>query len=287
MTSVLFKFALDSADRLLPIEQAQRGQIGLHCPYCAGPLMVRRGELIAAHYAHQGAPCGQSVRALEALRLPFYDQFELGLTPKVKAVLDELHGGRSLRPSEQRVLREQVLLVFRPLRFWRPFSLSEKALVAYGELPLVRFHAFQNTAFQSRWSVLQKRASNSREDAVTVRLYEAQLKRLLTTQLYFIQVGRRFHKIGITSRTIAERAAEIQRDVLPFLGTVKLEVLGCWPMRAPLELYFKHRYRAFNRPLGRLTEYFEFSDVAPVLNDLLPLAELPLTAFEKDMLHAV
>jgi UPF0288 family protein (methanogenesis marker protein 3) len=35
-----------------------------------------------------------------------------------------------------------------------------------------------------------------------------------------------------------------------------------------VELYFKHQYKVFNYRIGKLTEYFVFPDVKPILNDL-------------------
>jgi hypothetical protein len=35
-----------------------------------------------------------------------------------------------------------------------------------------------------------------------------------------------------------------------------------------VELYFKHRYKEFNYKIGKLTEYFKFDDIEPVLRDL-------------------
>ncbi len=47
-------------------------------------------------------------------------------------------------------------------------------------------------------------------------IYRAQLRRILVNSLYFLEVkadGNKFYKIGITTRSIEERIAEVHRDV--------------------------------------------------------------------------
>jgi hypothetical protein len=54
------------------------------------------------------------------------------------------------------------------------------------------------------------------ERRADLKIYRAQLRRILVNSLYFLEVksdGNCFYKIGITTRPIEERIAEIQRDV--------------------------------------------------------------------------
>ncbi|MBE9002942.1 hypothetical protein IQ274_33375 [Nostoc sp. LEGE 12447] len=44
--------------------------------------------------------------------------------------------------------------------------------------------------------------------------------------------------------------AEIEADLLPQYKTVEIQVLGTWPHRGNVELYFKHRYQNFNYRIG-------------------------------------
>ena len=74
--------------------------------------------------------------------------------------------------------------------------------------------------------------------------------------------------LSVTTRDIQERITEVAADLKEHLGDVQIKVLGIWPGRGSVELYFKHRYQAFNSPLGSLTEYFKFDDVRPILRDL-------------------
>ncbi|MFM6206317.1 GIY-YIG nuclease family protein, partial [Planktothrix sp.] len=86
--------------------------------------------------------------------------------------------------------------------------------------------------------------------------------------------------IGITTRQIEERIAEIQRDLKQHYSNVIVNLLGLWQHRGNVELYFKHRYKAFNYPIGSLTEYFKFADVKSVLNDLFEMEAKELSGAE-------
>ena len=49
-----------------------------------------------------------------------------------------------------------------------------------------------------------------------------------------------------------------------------------------MELYFKHRYKAFNYRIGTLTEYLVFPNVKAVLCDLYEMKPKVLSAVELD-----
>jgi len=72
----------------------------------------------------------------------------------------------------------------------------------------------------------------------------------------------------VTTRSIEERIAEVQRDVRAHFSNVAVSLLGLWEHRGNVELYFKHRYQPFNYRIGKLTEYFAFPNVKVVLQDL-------------------
>ena len=64
---------------------------------------------------------------------------------------------------------------------------------------------------------------------------------------------------------------------------VAVSLLGLWEHRGNVELYFKHRYQPFNYRIGKLTEYFAFPDVKPVLNDLYGMEAKVLSEVEVDV----
>jgi len=97
--------------------------------------------------------------------------------------------------------------------------------------------------------------------------------------LYFVEVkadGNSFYKIGITTRLIEERIAEVQRDVRANYSDVAVNLLGLWEHWGSVELYFKHHYKAFNYRIKKLTEYFVFPKVKRTLRDLFEMeAKVP------------
>jgi hypothetical protein len=120
-------------------------------------------------------------------------------------------------------------------------------------------------------------------------IYRAQLRRILVNSLYFLEVkadGHGFYKIGVTTRSIEERIAEVQGDVRAHYSDVAVNLLGLWEHRGNVELYFKHRYQAFNYRIGKLTEYFAFPDVKVVLNDLYGMEAKVLSEVEIDVLNS-
>ncbi len=77
---------------------------------------------------------------------------------------------------------------------------------------------------------------------------------------------------------------EVQRDVRAHYSDVAVSLLGLWEHRGNVELYFKHRYKAFNYRIGKLTEYFAFPNVKVVLQDLCEMKPKTLSDVEVDIL---
>jgi hypothetical protein len=91
----------------------------------------------------------------------------------------------------------------------------------------------------------------------------------------------------VTTRSIEERIAEVQRDVRAHYSDVAVNLLGLWEHRGNVELYFKHRYQPFNYRIGKLTEYFAFPFVKTVLQDLYEMEPKVLSAVELDAISGV
>jgi hypothetical protein len=98
--------------------------------------------------------------------------------------------------------------------------------------------------------------------------------------------GNIFYKIGVTTRSIEARIAEVQRDVRAHYSDVAVSLLGLWERRGNVELYFKHRYQPFNYRIGKLTEYFQFPNIKLVLNDLYGMEAKVLSVVEVDTIGA-
>lgn len=96
-----------------------------------------------------------------------------------------------------------------------------------------------------------------------VDLFQQELDYFNLFDLYFIEVTTdtdQFHKIGLTSRSIAIRLKEIKRDLSPFYPTLQFKVLFLKKGVAFTETFFKQKYTSFQLPIGKLTEYFKFSN---------------------------
>jgi hypothetical protein len=161
----------------------------------------------------------------------------------------------------------------------RSYQFTDLGKIPVGALPLPLFNKVQEQELLSEQASLERSVeialsaglSCLEERRADLLIYRAQLRRILVNSLYFLEVkanGQTFYKIGITTRSISERIAEVQRDVKAHYSDVAVNLLGLWEHRGNVELYFKHRYKAFNYRIGKLTEYFVFPDVKAVLNDL-------------------
>ncbi|MFB2891935.1 GIY-YIG nuclease family protein [Aerosakkonemataceae cyanobacterium BLCC-F50] len=131
---------------------------------------------------------------------------------------------------------------------------------------------------------------NLAERLVDLRLYRAQLASILLHNLYYLRIeadGLVLHKIGVTKRSLTQRIPEIERDLRCHYQNIKVSVLGLWSHRGNVELYFKHRYKPFNYPIGSLTEYYLFSDTSiadAVLDDLNLMQPKVLSSEEQSVL---
>jgi hypothetical protein len=161
----------------------------------------------------------------------------------------------------------------------RSYHFTDLGKIPVGALPLALFNQVQEPLLLSELMKLEGSVeiaeaaglSCLEERRADLQIYRAQLRRILVNSLYFLEVkadGNRFYKIGITTRSIEERIAEVQRDVRAHYSDVAANLLGLWERRGNVELYFKHRYQPFNYRIGKLTEYFVFPDVKVVLGDL-------------------
>jgi hypothetical protein len=121
-----------------------------------------------------------------------------------------------------------------------------------------------------------------------LKLYCAQLKRVLSCTLYFLEIQTNkgiLYKIGVTQRPIRKRVAEVEMDLGAHYQSVDIKVLGTWEHRGNVEKYFKHRYHDFNYKIGSLTEYYKFSTMYTeiVLHDLQQMKPKVLSAVEIDI----
>lgn len=175
------------------------------------------------------------------------------------------------------------------------YEFTKLGKIPLGELSLQLFNEVQEPLIEKKLRDLQRAALNAydadspqlKEKFTDLRIYRAQLLRILSNTLYFLEVlgdGETFHKIGVTRRPVSERVAEIPHELLGHFQSVTIKILGTWEHRGNVELYFKYRYRDFNHPIGALTEYYKFDDAKSVLRDLRRMKPKTLTQVEAGIL---
>ena len=167
------------------------------------------------------------------------------------------------------------------------YQFTDLGKIPVGALPLALFNKVQEPLLLSALASLEGSVEMAvaaglsclEERRADLLIYRAQLRRILVNSLYFFEVkadGNTFYKIGVTTRSIKERIAEVQRDVKAHYLDVGVSLLGLWEHRGNVELYFKHRYQPFNYRIGKLTEYFAFPNVKAVLQDLYEMISCPV-----------
>lgn len=289
------EYGVDDHGELVDVGQVARGKTKLCCPYCGGLLLARKGHIKNHHFAHLGESCRQVSRDPSVIAVPGYDNFNLHLPPRALKALREFV---SRENGDIRYLEHFELIRFNQ---WIPggeWELTKKAKLVLGSLSLMLFNEFQEPFILKRHDELHERVVTSasiygkvgdlKTNLVDLRLYRAQWQRILSTNLYFLEVQHSsgiLHKIGVSTRNVDERVAEVKRDLSKLLDQVQIAVLGVWAHRGNVELYFKYRYKHFNHPLGALTEYYKFDDVKPVLRDLRRMKEKQLSELELQVMR--
>lgn len=252
-------------------------------------------------FAHTGATCRAVARDEGVLRLPLYDRFNLQLTGMQLQALRTFaaQGKDGISRRELDTLQRLELVQFNTFaRGGRgAWELTKLGKIPVGQLSLHLFNQVQEPMLLDKLMELEMAAVDASDQAgqpdlaerlTDLRIYQAQLRRILGTTLYLLQIdadGEQIYKIGVTARPVEERAAEVHRDLHAHFSQVVISVLGTWPHRGNVELYFKYRYHAQQRLVGDLTEYFSFADPAPVLRDLRRMASKELSEIERDILR--
>jgi hypothetical protein len=291
------QYGISDDGELVYIDQVSRGGTGLRCPYCAGLLLAKKGLIKAHHFAHAGQTCRQVERDEDTLALPCYDNFNLHLAGRDLAALQAFHREEA---SGRDLDRLEALGLIKYNEFARnrrgDWELTKKGQIPFGELSLNLFNEFQEPLLVEKHQQLEEAATQvygkpgiEYATAITdLRLYRAQWRRILSCSLYFLEVQPlELYKIGVTTRDIQDRLAEISADLQQHAGDqdFKITVLGTWSARGNVELYFKHKHAAANSPIGPLTEYFRFEDIAPVIRDLKRMKAKELTSLEEGILR--
>lgn len=276
------QYGLNESNALVSIEDVKSGRSALRCPYCEDTLTAKKGRIKAHHFAHTHQTCAAVIERTqsEALpKLPLYTAFALDLGYLELEELLKLwqqYGAQGIKvpkPYYSQLTNGEYLRhnAFIGRSGGYEFTKLGKLPVGGLSVPLFadiqknrmleRFHALEDSAWYELQGATQQCDLSFIGTLGDYRLYYAQLERLLSTSLYYLQIDagkERFYKIGVTTRTVEERVSEIEYDLQKYIGAAAIKVLGTWPAAGRVEHYFKHRFSACNKPIGPLSEYFSF-----------------------------
>jgi len=293
-------YGLDANENLVEIREVASGKTHLRCPYCDGQLTAKKGKVKQHHFAHTLETCRfVANRGKEPPELPLYENFNF-LSSKEFERLKELWSQYGCKKAPIPTSLVLPSFIYRGLLTANPdasYQFTALGKIPVGALSLKLFNQVQEPLIFKKLSELEGKAeraqlaglSTLREYLADLRIYRAQITKILTTTLYYLEVladGNMLYKIGITQRPINERISEIQRDLKQHFQEVAINVLGTWERRGNVEKYFKYRYQTWNYPVGALTEYYKFrsEDAARSLHDLKRMQPKVLTEVEARIL---
>ncbi len=294
MAAMFLTYAVDGNGELIHVDNAPRGKsTDLHCPYCNGLLIGRKGGIKAHHFAHAGETCRAVNREDDAIALPAYERFDLSLWGPDWQALQAYHSTHILpkRRLFERLLKRGLIHYDRAAH---KYVLTEKGKIPFGETSLAAFATIQDELVAEKHDMLERRLISQCADyddrdmyLNDLRLFRAQLRRAHSANLYFLAIQHSagtIYKVGVTTRDINERIMEIQRNLSKYLDEITITTLHNLSNRGAVELYFKHRYKAHNASIDTLTEYFTFTKCASVTDDLSQLGNRTLSEFDQALL---
>lgn len=302
-------YGVDVNNKLIAIEEANSGKTNLICPYCGRALIAKKGKIKEHHFAHDGETCNLVVKRepRDIPHLPLYDAFNIYLTGKELEHLKKLwHRHKSHNNGIDRLeilpafTRENLVETSQNINAGtgrKAYQFTNLGLIPVGELSLASFNPLHESLIEQKLTQLeaaiftnsgsllpQKELSIRLTD---LRIYSAQMRKILLASLYYLKVQadeKILYKIGITTRPMSKRLAEIYRDLRSHYQTVVVDVINVWAHRGNVEKYFKYRYSDFNYPIGTLTEYFKFAAPQDVERDLHQMEAKVLSPEEQDIL---
>ncbi|WP_341529213.1 GIY-YIG nuclease family protein [Nostoc sp. UHCC 0302] len=296
------KFGVAPDGELVCVEDVGSGKTELLCPYCQGELTAKKGKVKQHHFAHSSATC-LPIASRNFPILPLYDNFNIYLSRKDLAQLKLLwkEYGSINYPISPGLVTPGLLKagMFHKNVYLAPpaYEFTNLGKIPVGALEFSLFNEVQEPLLLKKLLKLELAAKYALHKNALMKsycltdltLYRAQLQRILSCTLYFLEIQtpkRNLYKIGVTTRPIQQRLAEIETNLLAYYETVDIQVLGTWSHRGNVELYFKHRYQDFNYRIGSLTEYFKFgvADANAALHELQQMKAKVLSPVEIDIL---
>ena len=303
------RYGVDTDNQLIEIEDVASGRTNLICPYCGKTLIAKKGRIKEHHFAHDGETCNLIIKRepRDIPRLPLYEAFNIFLSGKELEQLKKLWHRH--KAHDHGIDRLEILPAFTRENLVeqsqnvnagtgrKAYKFTELGQIPVGTLPLPVFNSVQEPLIEQKLAHLEAAIFDNsgsvlpleelRVRLTDLRIYCAAMRKMLLSNLYYLRVqadGKILYKIGVTTRSMSQRSAEIYRDLLSHYKVVAIEVLGTWANRGNVERYFKYRYSDFNYPIGSLTEYFRFADKTQLVErDLNKLQAKILSKVEEDI----
>jgi hypothetical protein len=224
------QYGLDQDGTLVCVDDVPRGKTTLKCPYCSSELIAKKGKVKEHHFAHKGDTC-LPIQHREFPVIPLYNNFNVNLSSKDLAQLKLLwqeYGVNNYLISSDLVspgllkadlLRKNIYTV--PIGY----EFTNLGKIPVGALEFMLFNEVQEPLLLKKLLKLElavehaqhKNALDLSHRFTDLILYRTQLKRILSSTLYFLQIQTNqgtLHKIGVTQRSVEERILEIERDLL-------------------------------------------------------------------------
>lgn len=121
------------------------------------------------------------------------------------------------------------------------YQFTNLGLIPVGALPLTLFNLVQEPLILQKISDLEAAIFNNSGSVLPqkklsicftdLQIYCAQMRKILLSSLYYLKVqadGQVLYKIGITTRPMPKRLAEIYRDLRSHYQTVEVKVINVW-----------------------------------------------------------
>lgn len=280
----LLEVGISPDGELFTVDEVEKGKTHLLCPFCKGPLVAKKGLIKQHHFAHLDETCNASTSLKP---LPAFDDFTLKLEPaEYEALLslwDSSQQGRKGIVQPKRSLITKGMFQENIFRSGGSYEFTKLGKIPVKDLSVNLFSQLHPQLLLEMHE--QMVADSGKEGLLKVSLdvYRAQLRRLFKAHLYLLEIqtaDETFYKIGLTTRTIEERLQEIMRDLAEHFEAIEIKVLSFKEHRGHCERYFKYKYSEHNKPIGHLTEYFEF-DSGTAKKVIADIRRIPKREFDK------
>lgn len=289
-------YGINLDGELISIEQTRRGKTSLRCPYCNGELIAKKGKIRAAHFAHANVTC-KAISGGRDTGLPLFDRFLLHLSPKEFEALKRFNNRSKIDKEIAKKLKQTGFITHEVVSIpsigcRNVPRITTLGSIVCGTASMVEFAQTQSELILEKLARLEdnleisygKDSIDWHDLLVDLQIYRNRIRLLLVQTLYFLKVvvdGDECYKIGVTSRTLEERIAEIQRQLKTHFQSVSIEVGGNWAYYGYLEQYFLYKYNRCQYQIGNLTEYFKFEPrvielVWQELQEIKPRKILPI-----------